>query len=134
VVTDHDGATEDVLAAVRARAAQGAAQFRVVVPNPAKAEFHLAHPLRHDKAAEAEKVLRAALPSFELAAGGHVIGSVSIRHDPYDAIEEIMLNEPIDEIIVSLARHHLSRWLHLDLPHRLKALHLPVTQAPALDR
>jgi hypothetical protein len=127
VITDRDGASEEVLAAIRDRAAKGAAQFRVVVPNPAKAEFHLLHPQRHDKAAEAETVLRAALPAFEQAAGGHVIGTVSIRHDPYDAVEEVMLSEPVEEIIVSIAPHHLNRWLHLDLPHRLQHFHLPIT-------
>lgn len=127
VITDRNGACPEVLAAVRARAERGAAQFRVVVPNPAKAEFHLRHPERHDKAAEAEKVLRAGLPAFESAAGDHVIGSVSIRHDPYDAVEELLLSEPVDEIIVSTAPHTLSRWLHLDLPHRLGHFGLPVT-------
>ena len=30
-------------------------QFRLVVLNPARAELHLLHPERHDKAAEAER-------------------------------------------------------------------------------
>jgi hypothetical protein len=128
VVTDRDGATEEVLDAIRERAARGPAQFRVLVPNPARAEFHLVHPERHDKAAEAEWVLRASLPRFEQAAGGHVIGSVSIRHDPYLAVEELMLGEPFDEIIISIAQHHLNRWLHLDLPHRLQHFNLPITK------
>ena len=126
VVTDHTTATPDLVAAMRERAARGTVQFRVLVPNPARAEVHLLHPERHDKAAEAERVLRLALPAFEEAAGNHVIGSVSIRHDSFDAIEEMMLNEPVDEIILSLAPHEISRWLHLDLPHRLAHLDLPV--------
>jgi len=127
VITDRDGASEEVLVAIRDRAAKGPAQFRVVVPNPAKAEYHLLHPQRHDKAAEAELVLMTALPAFEEAAGGPVIGTVSIRHDPYEAVEEIMLSEPVEEIIVSIAPQHLSRWLHVDLPHRLRHFNLPVT-------
>jgi hypothetical protein len=127
VVSDKTAATPELLAAVRDRAARGPVQFRLLVPNPAHAEAHLLHPERHDKAAEAERVLRQALPAFEEAAGGHIIGSVSIRHDPYDAIEETMLSEPVDEIILSLAPHEVSRWLHLDLPHRLAHLELPLT-------
>lgn len=126
VVSDKTAATPALLDAIRERAAKGPAQFRLLVPNPAHAEAHLLHPDRHDKAAEAERVLRASLPAFEEAAGGHVIGSVSIRHDPYDAIEETMLSEPVDEIILSLAPHEVSRWLHLDLPHRLAHFELPL--------
>ena len=127
VVTDGDGATEAVLDAIRRRAARGPAQFRILVPNPAKAEFHLTHPERHDKAAEAEWALRADLPRFEQAAAGQVIGSVSIRHDPYHAVEELMLSEPVEEVIVSIAPHRLNRRLHLDLPHRLRHFGLPIT-------
>lgn len=127
VVTDHTAATPELLAALRERAGQGAVQFRLLVPNPAHAEAHLRHPERHVKAAEAEKQLREGLAAFEEAAGGHVIGSVSIRHDPYDAVEELMLNEPVDEIIVSVSPHEISRRLHLDLPHRLTHFALPVT-------
>jgi hypothetical protein len=127
VVSDHTSATPELLEAIRQRAARGAAQFRVLVPNPAHAEAHLLHPERHDKAAAAEEVLRSGIGAFEEAAGGHVIGSVSIRHDPYDAIEELMLDEPVDEIIVSVVPHGEHRWLHMDLAHRLPHLGLPVT-------
>jgi hypothetical protein len=127
VVTDKTAATPELLAAMRERAARGSVQFRILIPNPAHAEAHLLHPERHDKAMEAERVLHDAISAFEAAAGGPVIGSVSIRHDPYDAIEELMLSEPIDEIFVSLATHDVTRWLHLDLPHRLKHFGLPVT-------
>jgi len=127
VVTDHTAATPELLDVMRQRATQSLVQFRVLVPNPAHAEAHLLHPERHDKAAEAERLLRSALPEFEAVAGGHVIGSVSIRNDPYDAVEELMFNEPVDEIIVSVSPHEISRRLHLDLPHRLTHLKLPVT-------
>jgi hypothetical protein len=127
VVTDSTAATPDLLAAIRARAADGPVQFRLLVPNPARAEAHLRHVERHDKAAEAEQELRKSVPALEEAAGAPVIGSVSIRHDPYDAIEELMFSEPVDEVILSVAPHELSRRLHLDLPHRLAHLHLPLT-------
>lgn len=56
-----------------------------------------------------------------------MIGSVSIRHDAMDAIEETLRDEPIDEIILSTVPHGLERWLHVDLPHRVEHLGLPVT-------
>lgn len=131
VITDHTDATPELLAAIRSRAAQSPAQFRVLVPNPAHAEAHLLHPERHEKAEEAERVLHDSVAAFEEAAGGRVIGSVSIRNDPYDAVEETLLDEPIDELIVAIAPHGLSRKLHLDLPHRLAHFGLPVTTITA---
>ena len=127
VITDKAAPTGELLAAIRSRAARGPAQFRVVVPNPAAAELHLLHPERHDKAEEAELVLLSALPAMEEAAGGRIIGSVSIRHDPMDAVEEILFSEPVDEIMLSVLGHGLSRWLHQDLRHRLLHFGLPVT-------
>ena len=130
VVTDHVEPTPALLAAIRRRAETGGVQLRLVVLNPARAELHLLHPERHDKALEAESALRSTLPLLESAAGGSVIGSVSVRHDPMDAIEETVFNEPIDEIMLAVPSHHLAERLHQDLPHRLAHLHLPVTTVP----
>ncbi len=43
------------------------------------------------------------------------------------AVEEMLHDEPFDEIIVSMAPHGLQRRLHMDLPHRLAHLGLPMT-------
>lgn len=127
VVTDHAEPSGQLLDAIRHRAAQSPAQFRVLVPNPARAEVHVFHPERHDKATEAEQVLRVALPQLEEAAGGHVIGSVSVQHDPMDAIEHTLHDEPVDEIMLAVTEHALTLRLHQDLEHRLAHLGLPVT-------
>ena len=127
VITEYRAADGELLDAIRARAAQGPAQFRVVVPNPAAAEVHLLHPERHEKAAEAEAALHNALPAIEAAAGGPVIGSVSVRHDNMDVVEDVLFNEPIDEIILAVATHSFAGWLHQDLAHRLRHHGLPVT-------
>ena len=131
VVTDHADPSGALLDAIAHRAETGDVQFRIVVPNPARAELHLIHPERHDKAREAEVVLRRALPLLEHAAGGPVIGTVSVRADPMDAIEEAIFSEPIDEIMLSVAPHGLSTWLHQDLAHRLRHFGLPVTVVAA---
>jgi len=127
VVTDHAEPTPELISTIRKRAEAGDVQFRVVVLNPARAEVHLLHPERHDKAVEAEQVLRRALPDLESAAGGPIIGSVSVRHDPMDAIEEVIFSEPVDEVLVAVPTHHLATVLHQDLQHRLKHFDLPVT-------
>ncbi|MDX6582582.1 MAG: hypothetical protein QOI10_1766 [Solirubrobacterales bacterium] len=127
VVTDRDATTPALLDTIRGRAARGPAVFRILVPNPAPAEWNPLHPERHLKVAEAERELATAIPRVEEAAGHAVEGVVSIRHDPMDAIEETLLAEPFDEIILATAPHPIERWLHLDLPHRVAHLGLPVT-------
>jgi hypothetical protein len=127
VVTDHVTPTAAVTDAIRQRAGTGDVQFRLVVVNPARAEIHLLHPERHDKAAAAERTLREVVPALERATGAHVIGSVSIRHDPMDAIEETLFSEPIDEIMVAVQVHRLARLTHQDLAHRLAHFALPIT-------
>jgi hypothetical protein len=138
VVTDQPAATPGLLEAIRDRAARGPIEVRILVPNPAPAEWHPTHPARHDKAEAARLVLEEALPDIQQAAGVPVDGFVSIRHDPMDAVEETLHDEPFDEIIVATAPHGLERWLHVDLPHRLSHLGLLVTTVidaqPAHDR
>ena len=127
VVTDHADPSAALLEAITGRAASGDVQFRIVVPNPARAELNLLHPERHDKAHQAELVLRQAQPLLERAAGGPVIGSVSVRHDPMDAIEETIFSEPIDEIMIAVTPHGFATRFHQDLPHRLRHFEIPVT-------
>ncbi|WP_395656003.1 hypothetical protein [Nocardioides sp.] len=126
VVTDAAEPSATLTDAIRRRAETHDAQFRLVVLNPAEAEVHLLHPDRRDKALRAEEVLRAALPALEDAAGAPVIGSVSVRHDPMDAIEETLFSEPVDEIMVDVPTHRLSSLLHQDLEHRLAHFDVPV--------
>jgi len=112
---------------VSRRGANRDVQFRVVVLNPARAELHLFHPVRHDLAAEAETTLWAALPQLMHAARNSVIGSVSIRHDPMDAIEDVLFSEPVDEIFLDVPHHRFASLLHQDLQHRLAHFNIPVT-------
>ena len=127
MVTDKTAATPALLLAVRERAAQGPIHARVLVPNPAPAEWHPGHPERHTKADEARLVLERTLGPIEQAAGGPVDGRVSVRHDPMDAIEETLHEDPFDELIIATTPHHVEGWLHVDLPHRALHLGLPVT-------
>lgn len=128
VVTDHTPVSAALRSEIRRRAAAEDVQFRLVVLNPAQAEIHLLHPDRHAKAAEAEQALLAMLPELRAEAGAAIIGSVSVRHDPMDAIEETVFSEPIDEILLAVPDGHLAARLHQDLPHRLAHLNLPVTR------
>ena len=128
LVTDHIEPTEALVDALCVRTAQGEVEVRIIVPNPAVSEWHPLHPERHVKAREAARALAQTIPVIEQSCGVTAEGFVSTDHDPMDAIEQSLDEEHFDEIVVSMAPHSLSRRLHLDLPHRLRHLHLPVTE------
>jgi len=125
VVAHKTAATPGLLDAIRARAEEGPVWFHLLVPDPQ-------HTGRH--ASEGQQVLALALPLVQDAAGGWADGSVSRRHDPMDAIEEALHDGDFDEIIVSTLPRAVSRWLHIDLPHRVAHLGLPLTTVIAHER
>jgi uncharacterized membrane-anchored protein len=133
VVARTTAANPALLDAIRARDAHGPARFHLLIPNPAAhAELTEAERERHH--IEGEQLLELALPLIDQAAGTPAEGSVSIRHDPMDAIEETLRDGDFHEVIVSTLPHGVSRWLHTDLPSRVAHLGLPVTTVVAARR
>jgi uncharacterized membrane-anchored protein len=133
LVAGWTAATPAVLDAVRQRVAFGPATFHLLVPNPSDhGEVTDGERRRHHE--EGERVLALALPLLQEAAGGPVEGSVSIRHDPMDAVEEALRDGDFHEIVVATMPKSVSHWLHIDLPHRLGHTGLPVTTVTARER
>jgi hypothetical protein len=133
VVADKTAATPALLEVLRERAARGPAHFHLLVPNPDLASWRPSE-VRHPHLTHGEQVLALALPLIEEATSRPVEGSVSTRHDPMDAIEEALHDGEFDEIILSTLPHSVSRWLHVDLPHRVAHLGLPLTTVIAQER
>jgi hypothetical protein len=134
VVAHHlTAATPALLRAIRERAAHGPAAFHLLVPNPSE-HAELTEAERRHRITEGEHVLVLALPLIDEAAGATAEGSVSIRHDPMDAIEETLHGGAFDEIILSTLPPSVSRWLHVDLPRRVAHLGLPLTTVVAAER
>lgn len=131
IITDRPQSSSALEGAMRDRVAEGSTAggvtFRVVVTNPARAEFHLRHPQRHDAVAAAQPQLQQLLHDLSSAAGTPVTGEISIRHDPFEAVEEDLLVQAADEILVAVHEHEVRQRLHQDLPHRLRAIKLPMT-------
>ena len=131
VVAHKTAATQDLLDAVAARAAQGPAVFTLLVPNPAHG-LHKVVDAEDQDSSEADAVLATALPLLEDAAGGHVDGIVG-DPNPLDAIQDAVNVRGFDEIIISTLPARISKWLHLDLPAKLNGLGLPVTTVTASE-
>jgi len=133
LVAGWTAATPAVLDAVRQRVARGPAIFHLLVPNPSDhGEVTDGERRRHHE--EGERVLALALPLLQEAAGGPVEGSVSIRHDAMDAVEETLRDGDFHEIVLATMPRSVSHWLHIDLPHRLGHTGLPVTTVTARER
>ena len=129
VVAYRTAATPALLDAVRARRAVGPATFTLLVPAPVTG-LERALSADHADASEADVVIALALPLLEDAAGAPVAGIVGAS-SPLEAIQDAVNVQGFDEIILSTLPAHVSRWLHLDLPHKLNGLGLPVTTITA---
>jgi phosphopantetheine adenylyltransferase len=117
VVANQTMTSEELLNAIRQRAAQGPARFVLVEPqsDPTQSE----HP-------DAERRLRRALSELR-GAGIEAHGWVA-HPDPFEAAMQEMQEERIDEIIVSTFEPERSGWLRKDLIERLRQeTNLPVT-------
>ena len=125
VVANRTAATPALIDAVRERATRGDCSFTLLVPNTGPGLQRLMDPEDMDHS-EAEATLELALPLLEEAAGGAVEGIVGSA-SPLEAIEDALNVHGFDEIIISTLPRRVSRWLHLDLPHKLTGLGLPVT-------
>jgi hypothetical protein len=133
VVADKTAATPALLNALRLRADRGPVRLHLLVPNPDPASWRPSS-VQHPDLTHGEQVLALALPLIEDATASPVTGSVSARHDPMDAIEQALLTDAFDEIVLSTLPHHVSRWLHVDLPSRVAHLGLPLTTITAKGR
>ena len=125
VVAHRTAATPALLDAVRDRAAQGSARFTLLVPNTPKGLSRLVNPEDGD-VQSAREALDQALPLLSEAAGSEVRGMIG-DPNPLSAVEDAVNAGTYDEIIISTLPRTVSRWLRLDLPHKVAALGLPVT-------
>jgi hypothetical protein len=132
VVANKTAATPNLIEAVRERAAKGPTEFTLLVPNATHGLHKLVDP--EDQAqTEAETTIELALPLLEQAAGGPVDAMVGVP-EPLAAIQDAVNLHGFDEVIISTLPTRVSKWLRLDLPHKVAGLGLPVTTVTATSR
>jgi hypothetical protein len=113
-----------LLSAVRERMRAGDCRFHVIVPATHAREH--ATWTEGDAQALAQERLDRALAAFR-ELGAPATGEVGDER-PIQAIADVLMREPFDEIILSTLPPGMSRWLKMDLPHRVEAAYgLPVT-------
>jgi uncharacterized membrane-anchored protein len=122
VVANKTDATPALLDAIKQRVATGPASFFMLVPNP----DHLAFDRNTTDHPKGDQVLARALPVLEGPAGGEVNGRVANSPNAFDDIIEEIEGSDYDEIILETPPSHVSHWLHVDLPERIKHLGIPL--------
>jgi Repeat of Unknown Function (DUF347) len=122
VVANKTDATPALLDAIRDRVTAGPASFFMLVPNP----DHLAFDRNTADHPKGDQVLARALPVLEASAGGEVNGRVASSPNAYDDIVAELEGSGYDEIILETPPSHVSHWLHVDLPERIKHLGVPL--------
>jgi hypothetical protein len=104
VVANVTASSDELLAALEERAARGPTEFTLLVPGGSAQGADLKRALER---------LR--------AAGLDVSGKVGDR-DPVVAVHEAWDPRRYDEVIVSTLPTGASRWLQIDLPHRIERM------------
>lgn len=131
IVAHQTAGSTELRDAVKRRADQGPATFTLVVPSSAPGLHRIVDPEDHG-AKEAMEAVQHALPGLKQAAGSDVDVIIG-DSNPLDAVQDAVNIHGFDEIIISTLPHTVSRWLRLDLPHKLEGLGLPITTVTASE-
>jgi hypothetical protein len=120
IVAHRTAATPTLLDAAASRARREPCTFTLLVPMP----------YWDPETNEAQATVELAIPLLDRATGTDVRAVIGAT-DPFEAVQELFEQERFDEVIVSTLPHRVSRWLHLDLAHRIERLGVPVTVVTA---
>jgi hypothetical protein len=131
IVAEQTADTRMLEATVAQLADQHRCAFTVLVPVRTRGVYRGAGPAGVGRAglgvSGAENWLDAVLPALSRAAGDEVIGVVG-REEPLMATRDALNLLGFDQVIIWMPPARESRWLHLDLPRRVRALGVPASQ------
>jgi hypothetical protein len=129
VVANQTAESDELLEALLNRADQGPCKFHLLVPaRPHGANWAMD---MHSGGPEAETHLKRAVDRYR-DAGLEVDDGKLGDPDPVAAVQDALNFKEFDEVIVSTLPTHLSKWLKLDLPHKVEhSFGKPVTHVEA---
>jgi hypothetical protein len=126
IVAHQTADSPELVEAVARRADEGACTFTLLVPAQARALVRISDPEAHG-ITEAEERLEQAIPLLSEAAGAAIIGVVG-THQPLAAVQDALNVLGFDEVMISMLPVRDSRWFRLELPRKVRALGVPVTE------
>jgi hypothetical protein len=131
VVANRTAESPELLDALRQRAAKGEATFTLLVPATPHGVAWAAD--MHSGGSEAEEHMNNAVERMR-SAGLDVSGGKVGDPDPIAAVQDEVNFASYDEVIVSTLPGGISKWLKLDLPHRVERVTgLPTTHVVAQE-
>ena len=131
VVANRTAGSPELLQALKDRAVEGPVKFHLLVPATPHGVAWATD--MHSGSPEAESHVRATVE--QLRAEGLEVDEGKVGDpDPVAAVEDAVNFKDFDEIIVSTLPKHISKWLRIDLPHRIEhATGKPVTHVVASE-
>lgn len=132
IVAHQTADSPQLTEAVARRASEGPCTFTLLVPSTTRGLHRVVDPEDHG-VAEAEARLSFALPLLSEAAGEPIVGVVG-SHDPLAAVQDALNVLGFDEVMLSMLPVRVSLWLHLDLPRKIRALGVPLTEVISAER
>ncbi len=129
VVANRTAESPELIEALRERAERGDAVFTLLVPSTPHGVAWAAD--MHSGGGEAEQHMQNAVERLRSAGVEVKEGKVG-DPDPIAAVQDEVNFATYDEVIVSTLPGGISKWLKLDLPHRVERVTgLPVTHVTA---
>jgi hypothetical protein len=126
IVAHQTADSPELVEAVARRANEGACTFTLLVPARARGLRRVTD-ARDPGISDAEERLELAIPVLSEAAGAAIIGVVGIP-EPLAAVQDALNVLGFDEVIISMLPVRDSRWFHLELPRKVRALDVRVTE------
>jgi hypothetical protein len=132
VVANETLTGDELLQAVKRRAAEGAVRVHVIAPVNEPAAGYVVY--ENSRRAAAGRRLERALSQLQ-SAGIPALGDV-VDENPLDAVKDTLAQEPVDEVIVSTHPETKSGWLRRNLVDEIRRVagQRPVEHVVAGDR
>ncbi len=131
IVARRTADSPQLIEAVARRAERGPCNFTLLVPAFPRGVHEVGDSTDAGQRA-AERRIAAAVPVLSHAAGSEVVAVIG-GQDPLSAVRDALELMGFDEVILSMLPPRASRWLHLELPSRIRGLGVPVTEVVAAD-
>ena len=126
ILADRTADSPELLEAVSRRVDEGPCTFTLLVPSRARDPRRVAS-AEDPGSSEAEERLEVAIPVISEAAGEAILGVVG-SPEPLAAVQDALNVLGFDEVIISMLPVRDSRWFRLELPRKVRALGVPVTE------
>jgi hypothetical protein len=126
IVAHQTADSPELLEAVSRRVEEGPCTFTLLVPSRVP-DLRGVASAEDPGTSEAEQRLELAIPLISEAAGEAILGVIGSA-EPLAAVQDALNVLGFDEVIISMLPVRLSRWFRLDLPRKVRALGVPVTE------